>query len=165
MSAVLAVCLEVLREFVARTSSCGSTPTADEQSEWKRLASYFVRKAFEAAEVDDDATISMRSKVERVKSYQQLHAEDWQLQAVGLPGYSLFMPSEGDGAVPIHERPALILNRDQHACNMSAYAYMMYKRSARLMPVWDPMHRTSGGVCVVYFVCFESFIYFLCFVC
>eukprot|EP00971_Amphidinium_carterae_P339081 6476688-Amphidinium_carterae.1 len=114
---------------------------------WKQHALKFLQEAVESASGNSKKT-GLPKKLERLSSFYLLHANDRQLQSLGFNGYADFYESsnprpwrEGMG---YHNLPLLVEIMDSGSQNVCKSNYLLSKKQARVLPIWDIFHKRTN---------------------
>ena len=122
-----------------RTTRFASAPKQEEKVQWRLDAKLFLENCLlEAGDVDEKKKLP--KKLERLASFYLLHACEWQLQGMGLPGYAAYLPVFGP-ELPIETRPLLVENMDSASTNVCKTYYLLNQKLARMLPIWDCFHK------------------------
>ena len=138
---------KVLRDSAVRGCNVGLRVKKDEKATWRLEAKVFLTEAF-AADAEDKKTTLLPLKLDRLASFNLLHANERMLQGQGMNGYIDFYPESSPRPYPdgmsIDRLPLLIQNMDSGSQNMCSTCYLCYHKRARMLPVWDVFHKRSN---------------------
>ena len=133
---------EVLRDTQARGARATLDVSAIEKMDWKKEAIAFLaecRQAQASGDADDQAELS--KKVARLASFYMLHSSEWQLLSCGLGGYTTFYAENTPDTTPYEKRRLIVECQDSYSVNCAKAHFLLNKRSTRLLPMWDVIHK------------------------
>ena len=130
---------QAIRDSRVRAAQFASAPQQGEKVQWRHEARMFLENCL-LEDSDNADKQKLPKKLDRLASFYLLHACEWQLQGLGLPGYDAYFPTVGP-QWPIEQRPLLVENMDSGSTNVCKTFYLLNQKRARVVPMWDVFHK------------------------
>ena len=126
---------------MARGTKATCEVTKQEKAKWKEDALSFLRECWQMQTAEAvKRQHELPKKLDRLSSFYLLHSTDWQYQVSGVGGYATFFEANTSAGLPIELRPLCIENMDRYSVNVTKAYYLLHKKQARFLPIWDWYH-------------------------